>query len=78
MPSSAGQDGVDNEREKQNFTTSPNVKVDDNADMGDVSTDATNFATGWRLVTIASALVTRIFLVWLFHRWHLVIRRESY
>ena len=46
--------------------------------MDDVSTDATDFATGWRLAAIASVLVMSIFLVWLFHLWHLVIQRETY
>lgn len=78
MPPSAGQDGVDYEKETQHTTTSPVVKIDDNANMDDVSTDATDFATGWRLVAIASALVMSIFLVWLPHLCHLVIRREGY
>ena len=78
MSSRAGQDAVDNEKEHQTVPTSPNVKVDGNTDMNDVSTDATGFATGWRLVATVSALVMSIFLVWLPHLCHLIVRRECY
>ena len=78
MPSCASQDGVDNEKENQNVTTSPNVKVDDNANMDDVPRMRPTLPLAGDMVAIASATVMNIFLVWLPHLWHLVIRREGY
>ncbi|KAM0806167.1 hypothetical protein BDR22DRAFT_883897 [Usnea florida] len=57
MPSFAGQDGTDGEKETQTATTSPVGEVADNANIDNSPTEATDFATGWRFVAIASAIV---------------------